>query len=89
MAPALGAAAVAAMRTAPPDAVGGEPVTAVQWFEEAGLLRLQLGDSVRLQVRPSGTEPKVKLYAEGIGTDPAPLLDALAELVTRQAGEPN
>ena len=33
---------------------------AVEWFEEAGLLRLSLGDSLRLQVRPSGTEPKVK-----------------------------
>ena len=40
------------------------------WFEEAGLLRLQLGDGVRVQIRPSGTEPKVKLYAEGIDTDP-------------------
>ena len=41
----------------------------------------QLGEAVRLQVRPSGTEPKVKLYAEGIGEDPAPLLQQLAELL--------
>jgi len=81
MAPADGAAAVAGLRAAPPTEVAGHPVTAVQWFEEAGLLRLQLGDDVRLQVRPSGTEPKVKLYGEGIGTDPASLLDALADLL--------
>lgn len=80
MAPALGAAAVAAMRAAPPREVAGRPVTSVQWFEEAGLLRLQLGDAVRLQVRPSGTEPKVKLYAEGIGEDPTSLLADLALL---------
>jgi phosphomannomutase len=36
---------------------------------------------VRLQVRPSGTEPKVKLYGEGIGNDPADLLAALAALI--------
>lgn len=82
MPPADGAAAVAALRLAPPSEVGGRTVTSVQWFDEAGLLRLQLGDTVRLQVRPSGTEPKVKLYAEGIGEDPAPLLAALADLVT-------
>jgi phosphomannomutase len=32
-------------------------------------------------VRPSGTEPKVKLYGEGIDSDPSPLLDALAALL--------
>ena len=81
MAPADGAAKVAALRAAPPSTVGGRSVTAVTWYEEAGLLRLQLGDRVRLQVRPSGTEPKVKLYGEGIDTDPAALLDALAALL--------
>ena len=50
-------------------------------FEEAGLLRLQLGDDVRVQVRPSGTEPKVKLYGEGIDTDPHPYVDTLATLL--------
>jgi phosphomannomutase len=36
---------------------------------------------VRLQVRPSGTEPKVKLYGEAPGYDPSPLLDALGALL--------
>jgi len=81
MPPAEGSAAVAALRAAPPATVAGREVTSVQWFEEAGLLRLQLGPDVRLQVRPSGTEPKVKLYGEGIGEDPSPLLDSLAELL--------
>lgn len=81
MSPADGAAAVARLRAEPPTEVGGHPVTKVQWFDEAGLLRLQLGDDLRLQVRPSGTEPKVKLYGEGIGLDPAPLLADLAALL--------
>jgi phosphomannomutase len=81
MVPADGAAAVARLRAEPPTAVGGHAVTSVQWFEEAGLLRLQLGADVRVQVRPSGTEPKVKLYGEGIGNDPAELLEALAQLL--------
>jgi phosphomannomutase len=81
MPPADGAAAVARLRAQPPTEVGGHAVTSVEWFEEAGLLRLQLGESVRLQVRPSGTEPKVKLYGEGIGSDPGPLLDQLATLL--------
>jgi len=81
MPPADGAAAVARLRATPPDEVGGRAVTSVEWFDEAGLLRLQLGDTVRLQVRPSGTEPKVKFYGEGIGHDPAPLLESLAALV--------
>jgi phosphomannomutase len=83
MSPAEGVAAVARLRAEPPGEVGGRAVTSVEWFEEAGLLRLQLGDAVRLQVRPSGTEPKVKLYAEGIGEDPSSLLAALTPLLSR------
>jgi phosphomannomutase len=61
-----------------------------QSFPEANLLRLVLGpdparaddtSSVRVQVRPSGTEPKVKLYGEAVGVDPAPYLAALAPLL--------
>ena len=81
MAPADGAAAVARMRAQPPTQIGGHPVTAVAWFEEAGLLRLSMGDNLRVQVRPSGTEPKVKLYGEGIDCEPAQYLEALATLL--------
>jgi len=81
MAPADAAAAVERLRAEPPAAVGGRAVTETAWFPEAGLLRLQLGDALRLQIRPSGTEPKVKLYGEGLEIDPAPLLDDLAALL--------
>ena len=39
-------------------------VTDVESYPEADLLRLSLEGDIRLQVRPSGTEPKVKLYGE-------------------------
>ncbi len=79
--PAAGTAAVLRLRERPPAEVAGRRVTDVRWFEEATLLRLQCGDELRLQVRPSGTEPKVKLYGEGMAIDPAPFLDALAEVL--------
>ena len=82
MQPVEGAAAVARLRANPPTEVGGHAVSEVTWYEEASLLRLQLGDSMRLQVRPSGTEPKVKLYGEGIEIDPTDLLHQLADLLT-------
>ena len=78
--PVDAAAKVAAMRANPPTAVGGAAVTGVEWYEEASLLRLWLGD-IRLQVRPSGTEPKVKLYGEAIDQDPAPYLAALSHIL--------
>jgi phosphomannomutase len=81
MAPIDGAAAVARMRADPPTAIDDRKVTDIQWFDEAGLLRLQLGPELRLQLRPSGTEPKVKLYGEGIEIDPAPYLHSLAALL--------
>lgn len=81
MDPAEAFALVARLRAAPPSTVGDRAVTHVEWYEEAGLLRLQLGDAVRVQVRPSGTEPKVKLYAEGIDLDPTLYLNALARLL--------
>lgn len=92
MTPALGASLVADLRADPPTMIGDARVTAVQWIEEAGLLRFQLGNNARVQIRPSGTEPKVKLYAEVIGEpgsagadgptpDPTPLLESLAALL--------
>jgi phosphomannomutase len=79
MTPAEAAAAVAELRADPPREINGRTVTDTRWYPEAGLLRLQLGDEIRLQIRPSGTEPKVKLYAEGLDLDPTPWLDALAD----------
>jgi phosphomannomutase len=78
--PIAAARSVAALRDRPPAEVAGRAVTNVEWFEEAGLLRIWL-DDIRLQVRPSGTEPKVKLYGEAIGLDPAGYLNALGELL--------
>ncbi len=77
--PAAASRVMTALRTQPPAQLAGRPVTAMQYFAEAGLLRLTVGGSIRLQVRPSGTEPKVKLYGEAVDADPGPLLDALAE----------
>jgi phosphomannomutase len=78
--PARGRSAVEALARRPPTELAGRPVTGVEQFPEATLLRLWCG-TARLQVRPSGTEPKVKLYGEGVGEDPAPLLDALSSLI--------
>jgi phosphomannomutase len=35
-----------------------------RWLENTTLLELQLGDLGRLLVRPSGTEPKLKIYVD-------------------------
>jgi phosphomannomutase len=80
--PAIGAQRVAAMQANPPTEIAGHKVTEVIEFPEANLVRFQCGPSMRLQVRPSGTEPKVKLYAEAVGIDPAPALEALAALLS-------
>jgi phosphomannomutase len=80
MTPVEAANRVAVLAANPPSVVGGLAVTGVEQFPEAGLLRLWCG-AVRLQIRPSGTEPKVKLYGEAEDRDPAPLLEALAALL--------
>ena len=73
---------MARLRQDPPTTLAGAPVTSVSDVPEAGLLRLQCGSGVRVQIRPSGTEPKVKIYAEVIDGDPAPYLDAAAAVLT-------
>ncbi|MEX2626465.1 MAG: phospho-sugar mutase [Ilumatobacteraceae bacterium] len=78
MEPAAAIAAVAALRASPPAELAGTPVVEVAEFPEAGLLRLVLEGGIRVQVRPSGTEPKVKLYGEAVNADPSPHLHALA-----------
>lgn len=83
MSSAAGSAAVARLVAAPPTVIAARDVVSVREFPEAGLLRFVLDGGVRVQVRPSGTEPKVKIYGEGVGVDPTPAVDAVAESLTR------
>ena len=78
MDPAVAAERVRSLLDNPPDQLAGDAVSEVVAFPEADLLRLMLEGGVRVQVRPSGTEPKVKLYGEAVDADPGPYLDALA-----------
>jgi phosphomannomutase len=74
-------ATVRALQDDPPATLLDVRVADVRSFPEANLLRLVLEGGIRVQVRPSGTEPKVKLYGEAVDADPAPFLDALAALL--------
>ena len=62
---------MASLRANPPAAVGGVAVariddllTGVDGLPPGDVLRLRLDDGSRLIVRPSGTEPKLKLYLD-------------------------
>jgi phosphomannomutase len=64
---------MALLRATPPTALGGAPVTGIDdLLEPAGNLpptdglRLRTADGVRVVVRPSGTEPKLKCYLEAV-----------------------
>lgn len=79
--PTVGAEWVHAIEASPPHEVAGRAVGSVTTYPEANLVRLVLDGGVRLQIRPSGTEPKVKLYGEAVDLDRAELvgfLDSLA-----------
>ncbi len=78
--PSLGAEWVRAIEADPPTEIGGRAVQEMSSFPEANLVRLVLDGGVRLQVRPSGTEPKVKLYAEAVDVDKAAVETLLAAL---------
>lgn len=81
MSPDDAAAKVAALRADPPESIGGRTVMRTEEYPEANLLRFELDGGVRVQIRPSGTEPKVKLYGEAVDEDPAPYVEALAALL--------
>ena len=81
MDPVDGAAAVDRLRTNRPSTIGDHRVEDVIDYPEAGLVRFVLSGGVRVQIRPSGTEPKVKIYAEGVDVDPTPAVDAVVALI--------
>ena len=81
MSPADAAARVRELQADPPASIGGRAVRSVSEYPEANLLRFELEGGARVQVRPSGTEPKVKLYGEAVDADPAGAVDALASLI--------
>jgi phosphomannomutase len=69
------AAAVDAAVTAPPRALAGRPVEGVTdfrvgaegrppWLSAAPVIRFDLGGGEHVLLRPSGTEPKLKIYAD-------------------------
>ncbi len=84
MSPSEGAAVVQQLRANPPQVISGRLVAGIEDFPEANLLRVWLdevgGRGVRLQIRPSGTEPKVKLYGEAVGIAESELRELLAAL---------
>lgn len=68
-------AAVDRIAANPPETVTGHPVTSLTdyrrgaesrppWLGAQHLIEIELGDSGRVLVRPSGTEPKLKVYAD-------------------------
>lgn len=63
------AAIMAGLRAAPPTDLAGVAVTMEDLRPDADVVRL-VGDGVRVVVRPSGTEPKLKAYLQV--TEPVP-----------------
>jgi phosphomannomutase len=77
---------MAAVRAAPPAELAGVPVIQEDLLPDANVLRLT-GDRLRVVVRPSGTEPKLKAYLEVVEPvgEPARLDGARAEAAKRLA----
>jgi phosphomannomutase len=70
---------MAALRADPPATLLGRPATAEDLRPDADVLRLR-ADGVRVVVRPSGTEPKLKAYLEVVVPDRATAAEQLRRL---------
>jgi phosphomannomutase len=79
-------ALMARLRRSPPTALAGAPVTSEDLLPDADVMRLR-GDGLRVVVRPSGTEPKLKAYLEIVipVAQPDQLADATAHANERLA----
>ena len=67
----MGELSASPLRDKTPSEIGGVKVTRVKDFAEpegklppSDMLMFELGDEARMLVRPSGTEPKVKIYCD-------------------------
>ena len=58
-------ATVAALAASPPTHVGGDAVVTTRWLAP-DVLRVDLAGGLRVLVRPSGTEAKLKCYCEAV-----------------------
>ncbi|HWC23387.1 MAG TPA: phospho-sugar mutase [Flexivirga sp.] len=80
---------MARLRAQPPESVAGQKVSKIDDLARGagGLpptegLRYFLADDTRVIVRPSGTEPKLKIYLETVDADPAVAARKLADVRT-------
>ena len=89
------AAAMGRLRTATPESVAGRPVVGVQdfaagaserprWLPAANLVVLHLESGSRVLARPSGTEPKLKFYADVRGEGDEGSVQAEADRLARE-----
>ena len=88
------AAATGRLRADPPAEIAGHPVTAVTDYSEVGgplpptdMLAFGLGGGDRVIVRPSGTEPKLKVYIETVEQLIADDLEAASERARARLGQ--
>ena len=69
---------MAGLRKAPPASIAGLAVESVMDYDAGGtglpaadVLEYRLAGGAKFMVRPSGTEPKIKVYLSAVGTSEA------------------
>jgi phosphomannomutase len=58
-------ALLASLAESPPEQIGPDAVTGFRWLAP-DVLRIDMAGDIRILVRPSGTEPKLKCYVEAV-----------------------